>query len=157
MEGKSSYAARSRGSRLGCCQLGKERSRTTTNQPSKQTIRVSSHENSMSTQTKSLSYNCLDGCRGHQAWLGSGNTSVGWSVGDSRNISISTDRQTIKNAQDPDAFLNNEFHLSRACVLQDLLHDRTRPRCKRPSVHISYRPASCWSADRGLVRPERSG
>ena len=24
MEGKSSYAARSRGSRLGCCQLGKE-------------------------------------------------------------------------------------------------------------------------------------
>src|SRR6516164_7874306 len=88
----------------------------------------------MSAQTKSISYNCLDGCRGHQAWLGSGNTSVGWSVGDSRNISISTDRQTIKNAQDPDAFLNNEFHLSRACVLQDLLHDRTRPRCKRLSV-----------------------
>src|SRR6516164_5484203 len=112
----------------------------------------------MSAQTKSISYNCLDGCRGHQAWLGSGNISVGWSVGDSGNISISTDRQTIKNAQDPDAFLINKFHLSRAaCVLQDLLHDRTRPRRKRLSVHISYRPASCWSADRSLVRPERSG
>jgi hypothetical protein len=34
MEGKSSYAARSRGSRLGCCQLGKERSRK--NRPNKQ-------------------------------------------------------------------------------------------------------------------------
>src|SRR5215469_2438079 len=68
----------------------------------------------MSAQTKSISYNCLDGCRGHQAWLGSGNTSVGWSVGDSRNISISIDRQTIKNAQDPDTLLNNEFHLPEA-------------------------------------------
>jgi len=33
MEGKSSYAARSRGGRLGCCQLGKERSRATTDLP----------------------------------------------------------------------------------------------------------------------------
>src|SRR6516225_5245844 len=155
MEGKSYFSSHSRGSRLGCCQLGTlarndELTARTNNM-------VSSHESSMPAQTKSISYNRLDGCRGHQAWLDSGNTSVRWSVGDSRNISISTDRQTIKNAQDPDAFLNNEFHLSRACVLQDLLHDRTRPRCKRLSVHISYRPASCWSADRGLVRPERSG
>src|SRR5215469_13738658 len=112
----------------------------------------------MSAQTKSISYNCLDGCRGHQAWLGSGNTSVGWSVGDSRNISISIDRQTIKNAQDPDTFLNNEFHLPKGSLrLQDLLHGSTRSRRKGLSVHISYCPASCRSPDRRLVRPTRFG
>ena len=66
-----------------------------------------SDENPMSAQTKSISYNCLDGCRGHQAWLDSGNTSVGWSVGNCRNLSISIDRQTIKEAPHPKTFIND--------------------------------------------------
>src|SRR5215831_6770984 len=33
MEGKSYFSSRGRGSRLGCCQLGKERSRATTDLP----------------------------------------------------------------------------------------------------------------------------
>src|SRR5215467_11996779 len=107
MEGKSYFTARSPGSRLSCCQLGKERSRATTDLPPGQTIRLSSHENSMSAQTKSISYNRLDGCRGHQAWLDSGNTSIGWSVGDCWNLSISIDQQTTKEAPHPNTLLND--------------------------------------------------
>ena len=43
MEGKSYFAARSPGSRLSCCQLGKERPRATTNLPPEPNNTAASH------------------------------------------------------------------------------------------------------------------